>query len=142
MSSNIQKGEFLIKHLRGLDFTPSPEMRKVPGVTWDNDANHHWYVAFKEGRAIGCVGMFLKGDKARFKTDVVVPEFRGQHLYSILFSLRSTLAQSLGASEANTFSNRNSRPMYVKAGFVAAGEESATGVLYMKKKIDKPPKMW
>lgn len=142
MSNSFQKGEFLIRHLRGLEFTPSPEMRKVSGVTWDNDDTHHWYVAFKDSCAIACVGMFLRGTKARFKTDVVVPEYRGQHLYKMLFGMRETLAISLGATEVTTFSNRNSRPMYERSGFVAAGDESELGVLYMRKVFDQRPKMW
>ena len=118
---------------RGLVFVPTPEMKRVSGVTWANADNLIWHVAYLRGsQAIGVVGSFIKGGVARFRTDVVLPEYRGQGLYTMLFLLRQDYAQAQGCTQATTFSNLNSRPMYLKHGFVGQRPER-NGVLYMVK---------
>lgn len=141
MNNNLIKGDFLIRCLKGLDFKPSTELKATPGVTWDNDENHVWYVAFFEDRMVACCGMFVKNRVARFKTDVVLPEFRGQGLYRMLFDMRQTYAINCSDS-VTTFSNEQSRHMYVKNGFTAKGTETDRKVLYMGKTFDKPVKQW
>lgn len=142
MNHQLIKGQFFIQLLKGLDFQPSSEMKRIKGVTWDNNENHAWYVASLDGRQVACCGMFMKGGVVRYKTDVVLPEFRGQGLYRILFDLRQAYAINCGAHTATTFSNRESRHMYLKQGFEPAGEESEAGVLYMKKTYPPRPKAW
>lgn len=141
MNSVFSKGDFTVKCLKGLEFQPSAELRAIPGVTWDNDENHVWYVVWYEQRMVACCGMFIKNRSARFKTDVVIPEYRGQGLYRLLFDMREAYAK-LHADEATTFSNQQSRHQYVKAGFTASGTETERGVLYMRRVFDKPPKQW
>jgi GNAT superfamily N-acetyltransferase len=141
MNPKITEGDFLVNCLHGQAFSPSPEMLAVPGVTWANDDRHVWYVASKDQKQVACCGMFVVNRVARFKTDVVLPDYRGQGLYSLLFSMRLAYAKTK-ADQATTFSNQQSRHMYEKAGFKPAGEESERGVLYMRLVFDKPPKQW
>lgn len=143
MNKNLLKGDTLIKHYRGLEFVPSLELKAVPGLTFANDDRHHWYVATLDGRQIAACGLLILGpDTGRYKTAVVLPEFRGQGLYSMLFSMREALARSLGIIRITTYSNQQSRPKCIKEGFLAEGKESSTGVLYMAKSFDQPIKVW
>lgn len=58
MNHQLIKGQFFIQLLKGLDFQPSSEMKRIKGVTWDNNENHAWYVASLDGRQVACCGMF------------------------------------------------------------------------------------
>lgn len=142
MNQALLKGDTIIRHVVGLAFIPSPELKAVKGLTWANDERHHWYVATREGRMVACVGLLHRGWEARFKTDAVIPDFRGQGIYRLLFNLREGLAETLGCTEATTFSNAQSRPMYVKAGFTSTAKENPNGVLYMRKPFVKRGKSW
>jgi GNAT superfamily N-acetyltransferase len=126
----------------GSSFIPSKELKAIKGLTWAGDENHLWYVAYEGDKQIGCVGMFIKDGTARFKTDAVLPDYRGRGVYRALFALRESLALSKGASGATTFSNADSRATYTKNGFTPKGKESDRGVQFMTKLFDKPPKCW
>lgn len=132
----------MLKHLPPGLFVPSRELMKVPGVTWDGVDRCHWHIAICEGEVLGCVGTLIMNNKARFRTDVVLPEHRGKGIYSLLFMMRQYYAVAINCTEATAFSNRNSRPVFLKNGFIGSGKETSGGVLYMRKVFDKPIKNW
>jgi len=138
------KSVFDIKLLHGFEFTPSGEMARQKGLTWANKENHLWWVAYHEGRQVGCVGMVVTSStSARFKTDTVLPEFRRKGLYSQMSALRMAAAVAINCTDASCFSSRDSRSQFIKDGFLPSGEENPkTGVLYMKKTFDRLPKSW
>lgn len=134
--------EYTFAVVPGAEFHPSAALRAVKGVTWAGGDDHTWFVAYAEGEMVACCGLFIRNGQARFKTDVVAPDHRGQGLYRMLFEQRLAFAINCKPDAATTYSNKESRHQYEKAGFLPAGEESATGVLYMRRTFDKPVKSW
>jgi GNAT superfamily N-acetyltransferase len=87
-------------------------------VTLDNPSGSVWIAAFNDDKVIGFVCLVVtKARSARFKSDYVLPEYRGRGIYGRLFALRMALCGRLGVKKATAFCTPLSLPTYVKNGF-------------------------
>ena len=95
------------------------------------------YLAFMNGiHPVGIVGYFDMGNgHVRLKTDYVRENFRGQGVYSNLFTSRLILIfRELNVSVLTAYCTPMSLPKYLKEGFVAMSERN--GITYVKKQIE------
>lgn len=70
-----------------------------------------------DGRIIGCVGFRRMSDGIRFKTDVVLPEFRKMGVYTHLFDKRMEVISSMLFMHITAFVTSSAMSLFVKNGF-------------------------
>lgn len=83
------------------------------------DEKTEYLGAFVAGSLVGFVGkMVLPGNKIRFKSDWVMPFWRGKKVYMALFLNRLDEVKGSGyKGEVNAFCTQLSLPIYLKNGF-------------------------
>lgn len=109
-------------------------LRKIKGVSWANPLGTVWFLAECKGSVVGAVAYVEGRGEARFKSDAVLPEFRGRGLYSFLFGVRLSHAEDSMLSRATCFSSKDSRPQFLKSGFKVV-RESSNGIAFMEKRF-------
>lgn len=72
--------------------------------------------AFIDGRIIGVVGWMMNGRVLRYKTDGVLPKYRGMGVYSKLWDERERMCRGK-AETATAFCTEKSLAKYVASGF-------------------------
>lgn len=72
--------------------------------------------AFINGRIVGVVGWMMFGKVLRYKTDGVLPQYRGMGIYSELWSKREQLCRGL-AESTTAFCTEKSLCKYLASGF-------------------------
>lgn len=111
MSVRVEKSEY--KLVRSLMRQGNKER-----VTFDNPDGSQWWIAIDEDTdtVLGCVCAVIKGNTARYKSDFVLPAFRGQGAYRELFKVRD---EQISAEVITAFCTPLSLPMYLKNEFKA-----------------------
>lgn len=86
--------------------------------------------AFVDGKLVGCVGLQRVGKAMRYKTDGVLPAYRGRGIYSELWKAREVM-NSEGTVTA--YCTAKSLPMYLNHGFEALSVNKKNGVTFVKR---------
>lgn len=96
-------GEVSVVEFGALDSLRRGALRE--GLSFKETKNTDWYGLFLDGELIGCGGLiWLRKDHsaARLKAAYILPEWRGQHLYSLLVRVRVADAFADGAAYVMT----------------------------------------
>jgi len=108
--------------------------KKEPGMSWGNNPGTQWIFGYIRGKAVGVVALsVLPNGTLRFKSDVVLLEYRRMGVYGALCDARLDLAGESGASKASTYAGDKSEPQYTKDGFKVQSRNK--GVAYMVKSL-------
>ena len=95
-----------------------------------------WLAAKKNNRLVGCVCCQKKKDKARFKGDFVLPEYRNEGIYRSLFEARNWLIRGLHLKEISAFCTQMSIILYLENGFQVISKKvlkDKTKIYYVKR---------
>ena len=111
---------------------PLYELMRIKGVSWDNPPGSIWFVAYADNRVVGSCCYVEKNGQARFKSDAVLPAFRGQGIYKALSAARLKYADEACISRATSFSSKDSRRQFLNDGFIQVSE-NARGIAFMSK---------
>lgn len=108
--------------------------KKEPGMSWGNNPGTQWVFGYIGEKAVGVVALsVLPNGTLRFKSDVVLSEYRRLGVYAALCDARLSLAGDSGASKASTYAGDKSEPQYAKDGFKVQSRNK--GVAYMVKSL-------
>lgn len=108
--------------------------KKEPGMSWGNNPGTQWIFGSLRGKPVGVVALStLPNGTLRFKSDVVLQDYRRMGVYAALCDARLYLARETGASKASTYAGDKSEPQYVKDGFKVQSRNK--GVAYMVKSL-------
>lgn len=100
--------------------------QKVPkDMEWDGEDEHaqHALASTMDNHPIGTARLLLQGGIAHIGRMAVLPEWRGQGVGSTLLALMLGAAQARGATAVFLNAQTSAVGFYVRAGFVAEGEE-------------------
>lgn len=87
--------------------------------------------AFLNGKLVGVVGCQRMGRTLlRYKTDGVLPEFRGRGIYTLLWRAREEMFNT-GKNSVTAFCTDKSLPCYLAHGFRAVSTRS--GITFVKR---------
>ena len=87
--------------------------------------------AYMNGRLVGVVGCQRMGlTLLRYKTDGVLPEFRGQGIYTLLWRAREEMFNT-GKDSVTAFCTEKSLPCYLAHGFRSVS--SRNGITFVKR---------
>lgn len=129
--------------LLGYEFQPTPELKRIPQTSWVNNPQHWWWVAMdRKDRVVGVVGLTHLGNALRFKSDAVLPEYRGRGIYRTLTVMRFNWAMDTDVQRFTAFASPMSRPMFLKLGFKPEGEVKKGDIQFMAYYRPKKPKSW
>lgn len=107
-------------------------LRRIKGVSWDNPEGAVWFLAREGSAVVGAACYVEKNGQARFKSDAVLPTYRGQGIYASLSASRLKYAEEQCISRATCFSSADSRRQFLKDGFIQLRED-AQGIAFMEK---------
>lgn len=88
--------------------------------------------AFVGDKIIGCTAWLLMGKNLRWKCDYVLPEYRGNGVFSALWKLRSAESERIQCEQITAYSTAVNVWRYRRDGFVV-GEPNRNNVFYCKK---------
>lgn len=113
--------------------------RKEKGMSWANPPGTIWIEATVKGNAAGiCAIARIQNHHVRFKSDVVLPLFRRQGIYSALSAFRLEIAQSMeGVNLCTAYAGPDSIGQFLKDGFVVVGPREEKGTNYVTKVLTK-----
>lgn len=97
--------------------------------------NSIWFSAIKNNKVVGCVCCQFNGDKCRFKSDFVLPEYRSNGIYKALFKQRSVQVEHL-VKEISAYCTPMSIRLYLQNGFKIISDKilkDKTKIYYVKK---------
>lgn len=101
-------------------------------VTMDNPPEAIWFIAEQApGEIVGFCCAVIKGLLARFKSDFVLPAFRGRGIYQIMFVYR--MANVNGVKMITAFCTPKSLKTYLRNGFVV--QTQRRDITFVKKVI-------
>lgn len=109
--------------------------KREPGMSWGNPAGTKWLFAMLDGDPVGVVALSTMVDgSVRFKSDVVLPAYRGMGVYRMLCRERIRIAEDMLFSKATAFCGDMSIKQYLNDGFFIASV-SAKGIRYVVKSL-------
>lgn len=100
--------------------------QKVPkALEWDGEDDHaqHALASTRDNLPIGTARLLLHSSLAHIGRMAVLPEWRGHGVGSALLELMLGAAQARGATAVFLNAQTSAVGFYVRAGFVAEGEE-------------------
>lgn len=86
--------------------------------------------AFVDDQLVGCVGFQRVGKSMRYKTDGVLPAYRGYGIYSALWKAREEMNSAVTVT---AYCTAKSLPMYLNHGFEALSVNKKNGVTFVKR---------
>lgn len=107
-------------------------LRRIKGVSWDNPEGAVWFIARDGAAVVGSACYVEKNGQARFKSDAVLPSYRGKGIYKLLSAARLQYAEEQCISRATCFSSADSRHQFLKDGFVQLREDD-NGIAFMER---------
>jgi hypothetical protein len=87
--------------------------------------------AFVDGNIVGLVAWQKIGNVLRYKTDCVLPNYRGKGIYSSLWRKRDELCNGISRSKTTAFCTPMSLGMYQSKGFFRVSERN--GITFVEK---------
>ena len=118
-----------VKRIQFNDVEALVKLGKRERVTFANPPGALWWGVFLQEKIVACAALVVKQGKrglvGRFKSDYVLPEYRGKGVYRAMFQARLEDAVSYGLVEGTAFCTPMSVHQYNKSGFETI---SMTGV--------------
>lgn len=118
------------------EITTAEELRPLADLTRERvdmkfNANCHYLGAYLNGKLVGVVGCQRMGRTLlRFKTDGVLPEYRGQGIYTLLWRAREEMFNT-GKDSVTAFCTEKSLPCYLAHGFKPVSTRN--GITFVKR---------
>jgi GNAT superfamily N-acetyltransferase len=115
-------------------------LMKGTTVTSSNPKEANWFLAVNErGEKVGCCCVVIKDNSARFKSLVVIREYRGLGVGRKLWNARWSWTMKQNVTKITTFTNKMSRPFFIKSGFsclrvIGRGERGDTWYMVLRLK--------
>ena len=124
-----------IKIVKFEEIEPLEKLAKRDGVTMANPPGAVWIAATEDGKTMGwvCVVINPKTKSARFKSDLVVEEYRNRRIYQKLFMVRLKYAQMKGAKSATAYCGPLSIRTYLRYGFNTVKRIGNTENIFVKR---------
>lgn len=97
-----------------------PIVKELEGPLYDSP-NHHWVLAFHEGKLAAVSSYILTGTTAQFQETYVFPEHRRKGLFSALFDLKYQYCVEAGVTLIKGLANPLSKPVFISRGWNETG---------------------
>lgn len=106
----------VVRHVSFEELKPLFIMRHESVAFGRGDKTIYWG-AFCDDKIVGCVGLQEFGNVCRYKTDAVLPEYRHQGIYTLLWEAREKERKNLTSHRTTAFCTPKSLPCYIGHGF-------------------------